>query len=492
MKLAHTRDIVIAQCLEETDAGGRLITDEEKRLAESAAGAPLPKDVSRREQDAFLAQRAANAIGTVEPRLEGDRGWLRQQLFRSKFGWFALIAVVVAAIVGYLTNEFDPDGKVNLLKLPLIGIIVWNLLVYLVELTFLFRKEGAASSFAGVITRMLVPPSMKLEKSETESALEFRARSLFHSRWRHLSIPALSARTKSILHITALVLAAAAIVGMYVRGLSKEYNAVWESTFFEKGEQLEPFLKVPLGPALAVTGDRFNFTADELDGLRQTQEAPNDGKNARKWIHLYAISIAIFVLIPRLFLALLWHLKAVSMDRGLPFRDLNPAYYERVLAVSTGDSLPIYLVPYAHKPGDSVVQGIRTHMEAAFERPVSISWQDGIAFGEEEEATADIAINTQPMILFNFGSTPERETHLALYQQLREELPEGSRPYQIVLDCEAFDRKNDSFTDADERRATRLSAWKKLFAAEKNCQIHIISEHEMITTQPATTTETDS
>jgi hypothetical protein len=101
---------------------------------------------------------------------------------------------------------------------------------------------------------------------------------------------------------------------------------------------------------------------------------------------------------------------------------------------------------------------------------------ENIPFGEEEEALIEIPKNLQPMILFNFASTPEKETHLALYKKLAEDLPEHSRHYQVVLDCEAFDRKSESFNDADERRATRLSAWKKLFAAE-NCEIHAISDH---------------
>lgn len=470
MKLSDIRNIVIAQALEESDSGGRLISDSEKRRADASAGAPLPNDSGIARQDAFLAKRAASVIGTIEPRLEGDRAWLRLSPFRSKFGLFAVIIVVLAGIVGYLTNELGSKKTINILQFPLIGILVWNLLVYLGELFLIFTRSGATSGFSGLICKVLFPPPIGLKKEQQESGLEFRGRALYHSRWRQINIPSLSARLKATLHITALIFAAAAVAGMYVKGIAKEYNANWESTFFERGEQLKPFLDVVFKPAEIITKEDLPSAA-KLDELRSSE-----GENAARWIHWYAATIGLFVLIPRMLLAVFWHFKSLRLDRTLPFREISPSYYERVLALATGDSLGIGIVPYAHKAGDNVVQGIRTYMEDIFKRPVSINWLDTIVFGDEDDAELKIAANLQPMLLFNFASTPERETHLALYKRLTEDLPENSRPFQIVLDCEAFDRKSESFNDADERRATRLKAWTNLFAAE-NCEIHTISNH---------------
>ncbi|MDF1813878.1 MAG: DUF2868 domain-containing protein [Verrucomicrobiales bacterium] len=473
MKLSDIRNIVIAQALEESDSGGRLISDGEKRLADAAAGAPLATDSGVAKQNAFLAKRASSVIGTVEPRLEGDRSWLRGSPFRSKFSLFSIIIVFVAGIVGYLTNELGSNPNINILQFPLIGILVWNLFVYLGEILVFFRKDGETSGISGVVCRALFPPPVIMKKEENESSLEFRARALFQSRWRQINLPPLSARVKATLHITALVLAASAVTGMYVKGIAKEYKANWESTFFESGDQLEPFLKVVLGPASKITGDRLP-TGAELDELN-IKNNPT-GENAARWIHWYAVTVMLFVLIPRLLLAVLWHFRSLAKDRQIAFRDISPAYFDRVLALATGDSLGIVIVPYAHQAGDNVVQGIRTYMEDIFRRPVSIQWKDVITFGDEEEAEVEIPKNLQPMLLFNFASTPEKETHLALYRKLAGDLPENSRPYQVILDCEAFDRKAESFNDAEERRATRLQAWNNLFAAE-NCDIHMISDH---------------
>lgn len=481
MKLSDTRNIVIAQALEESDSAGRLISDAEKRLAEAAAGAPLPQATGKSKQNAFLAKRASSVIGTIEPRLEGDRSWLRSSPFRSKFSVFAILLVIAAALFGYYTNELAKQDteRLNILQFPLMGIIVWSLLVYLTELFVIFRREGAASGIAGLICRALFPPPISLKKDENESSLEFRARALYQSRWRQINLPALSARVKGTLHITALILAAAAITGMYVKGIAKEYKAEWESTFFETGDQLEPFLKVILGPAATILGDELP-DGEQLDSLKKVNN-PN-GQNAAKWIHWYAVTITLFVLLPRLFLAIVWHFKSLAIDRNLPFREISPAYYDRVLALATGDSLGIAIVPYAHNAGDNIIQGIRTDMENHFKRAVSITWLDQISFGDEDDAEVQLPPNFQPMLLFNFASTPEKETHLALYRKLSGDLPENAKPYQVILDCEAFDRKADSFNDADERRATRLSAWQNLFAAEK-CEIHIISDHNIVVTE---------
>ena len=477
MKLSDTRNIVIAQALEESDTGGRLVSDDEKRIAESAAGAPLPQNTNHKKQDQFLAKRAQGIIGTTEGRLKSDVSWLRANPFRSKFGLFGLIVVLVAAAVGYLTNELnDPDGLINILKFPLIGIILWSLLVYILELFVIFRKDGAVTGVSGILTRALFPPPVNLQRNENEPNVEFRARSLFQSRWRHLSLPAMAARMKSLLHFTALILAAAAIAGMYVKGITKQYEAVWESTFIDDGGQLRKILNTVLKPATSI---RKGDAIPSVERLNEMQ-APDAEKpdKAAKWIHWYAITIGIYVLIPRFLLGIFWLWRSASMDKKLPFRELSPSYYERVLAVSTGDSLGVAVVPYAHKPGDNVIQGIRTYMESFFGRPVTISWKDNIAFGDEEDAEVEIQKNLQPMILFNFGSTPEKETHLALYQKLASDLPEDTKKYQVVLDCEAFDRKSESFNDADDRRNTRLDAWRRLFAAE-NCELHVISEHQI-------------
>lgn len=472
MNLADTRNIILVQAIEETDTGGRLFSDDEKRLAEAAAGAPLPDDSGKTRQNQFLADRAGNLIGTVESRLEGDRNWLRSSSFRSKFSQFALLTIVAAALFGYLTNELGPREKINILSFPLIGIIAWNLIVYLGELLVIFRREGAAAGLPGIVTRSLFPPPINQKKDELETSVEFRARSLFQSRWLHLNLNPLAARVKATLHFTALVLAAAAITGMYVKGLAREYNAAWESTFFETGDQLEPFLRGVLGPAAAVLNDTLP-DGDHLDTLKLPE---TEGENAGRWIHWYAVTIAIYVLIPRLILGIIWHLRAIAMDRSLPFREVSPIYFERVLAISTGDSLGIEIIPYAHDPADGLREGIRTHMERIFERPVSISWRDTISFGDEDDAEVTVSANAQPMILFNFASTPERETHLALYRKLSSEENESTLPFQVILDCEAFDRKAESFADGDERRSSRWDAWRKLFAGEE-CEIHVVSDH---------------
>ena len=476
MNLTDIQKIVIAQAIEESDSGEDLVSDSEKRLAGAAAGAPLNENAGSAERSAFLAKRADQIVKTAESKFKGDQAWLRATPFRPRFSLFALVITVLAAIIGYLTNELDPKGLINLLKFPLIGIIAWNLLVYLFELFVVFRKNGATTGLSGILCRALFPPAVPSPKTESERNVEFRSRSLFHSRWRHLNLPPLAARIKSLLHFTALVLAASAIAGMYVKGLAKEYNAVWESTFFQNGAQLRPFIHAVLGPAASLQGNELPDAA-ELDQLHWTKaKGAKKEDNAARWINWYALTIAIYVLIPRMLLAVFWHFRSAKMERSLPFREISPHYFDRILAASTGDSLNIVLVPYAHKAGENVTQGIRSHMEKEFERPVTVHWQEGVVFGEEETAEVEIAANQLPMLLFNFASTPEKETHLALFQRLRETNPDKDRPYQIVLDCEAFDRKSESFNDADERRTARLEAWKKLFAAE-NCKIHVISDH---------------
>ena len=75
-------------------------------------------------------------------------------------------------------RELGPERKINLLSFPLIGIIAWNLLVYLGEILILFRKNGSNTGISGILCRAIFPPVIDSPKGENESNAEFRARSI--------------------------------------------------------------------------------------------------------------------------------------------------------------------------------------------------------------------------------------------------------------------------------------------------------------------------
>jgi len=192
---------------------------------------------------------------------------------------------------------------------------------------------------------------------------------------------------------------------------------------------------------------------------------PSEGENAARWIHWYAITIGLFVLLPRAVLALVWRLRANRLARTLPFREVSPLYFERLLSTSTGASLPLRLVPYAFSPDAACRSAAAEQLERQFGRTVTLHLAPAIPFGEEETVTlaplgGDVE-NAEIVPLFHFAATPELETHLTVYENLSGLSPKPVR--YVLLDTTSFDRRSLTFSDAQVRREGRRAAWERLF-----------------------------
>jgi len=479
MRLEDEKRILMVQALEEADTREELVSSEDKEQASRLAGAPLSDQLSRGDENVFFARRASALISSLANRFPVIAAWATPPS-HNRFGIFSWVIMAGAAVIGFLSNELVPEKRINILAFPLIGIIAWSLFVYLAEIVMLFRKRphppdsGPVSSLMLFLTRPFgkrrspSPP----ETDPPEDIVD-RARQTFQKNWSRFILPLWVARSKTLLHITAMILAGTAIAGMYVKGLANEYLAVWESTFFENGDSLRPFLNVILGPAADVWGSPLPQGA-ELEAIHLTAtNGAEVGQNAAYWIHLYAITIAIYVLIPRFFLAAYWRAKASRQSRHIPFRSASPHYFYRLIAVSSGKSLPITVLPYAHDPSERIRRNVLRKTENLFSRPIALHWEKPVPFGGEDDYDPGSPEEEGGiMLLFNLASTPERETHLALFRSLLKIQHTDRR--HVLLDAEAFDQKASAFSDGEKRREERIQSWKSLFSGE-NCDIHVIS-----------------
>lgn len=462
MTQEEIRNVLMLQAVEEYDESEEVLTPDAKRDAASTAGAPLGKETDRAEQDRFLAKRAEALLDRAASRFPEAANWMHRSTTGHRYGMLAFGLGIAAAVIGFLTNELGPEKRINILSFPLLGILLWSLLVYLREI-FLFFRSRDKIFHDGMIDWLVsfLQPNAKDDAADSHTALT-PARDNFLRRWRKMNAPVVGARLKSLLHTIALILAASAILGMYVKGLANEYSAVWESTFFQNSEQLRPFLQTILGPAAAITGDEIPSAA-EIEAIHWRESDEVGGENAARWIHWYAITIGLFVLLPRAVFATIWRLRAARMVRTLPFRETDPRYFDRIISISSGAALDIALVPYTINPDETTKRGITKRLEDEFKRPLDLAWTETVAFGEEENAPAPEAAG-EIIPIFNFAATPERETHLALYQTL---LGHGPNPVKsVILETSSYDKKSDAFADAEERKQGRLEAWEKLFAGE--------------------------
>ena len=183
-------------------------------------------------------------------------------------------------------------------------------------------RARAASPDKGSGAPSPAPPSAARERLQGAAGTAFAA---FLDEWSRAAAPLLTARAGRVLHLSAALLAAGAIAGLYVRGLVFEYRAGWESTFLEPSgaRTAVPPARARRPPSL---GTPFPSVA-EVEAIRWPASS---GENAARWIHWYALTVAALVVVPRLALAAVARWREQRLSRRFPLA-LDEPYFRRLL-----------------------------------------------------------------------------------------------------------------------------------------------------------------
>jgi GTPase Era involved in 16S rRNA processing len=205
--------------------------------------------------------------------------WQSALKFPSWAGW---LVVVVAFLLGIGTDAVgSASHTVNILAPPLLLLMLWNMAVYaLIAVNALSKSRH-----------------FKLPKLAQAEAIAL-------------------ARGTTLLHWAAAALALGALLAMYWRGLVFDYQALWQSTFLS-AKTAHTLVSTVLSPASWLSGLFGGSPFPDLTSFEQLH-APatnggNAGENAARWIHWYAITVFLVVLLPRCLLALGSHRKAQKL-----------------------------------------------------------------------------------------------------------------------------------------------------------------------------------
>ncbi|MCW5622769.1 MAG: DUF2868 domain-containing protein, partial [Burkholderiales bacterium] len=292
-----------------------------------------------------------------------------------------------------------------------------------------------------------------------EAALT-RALTAFASDWTHASMPLAAARIGRALHLAALAFALGVLAGMYIRGMVLEYRAGWESTFLD-AHAVRTLLQVILGPASHLTG----IALPDAVRLEAMRFGAGIGENAAPWLHLYAVTIALFVLLPRAALAGLCGLIAYRKAHRFLSAD-DDIYARRLVRQLRGDAAQVHVLPYAVDLAPAARDGLLSLMARVYGAKAAVEIAPSVAWGTEE------ALSTQAMpagiaalwALFALAATPERENHGVFLRALRER-GAGTTPLLALVDESAFRKR---FADTPTRLAERRAAWQSLL---DECQV---------------------
>ena len=440
----------------ETDATPQSTwTDEDRDWASRAAAEVEGEHAGA---DAFVARRAQLAVERLSERERSARRTLRSLTWRP---WVGHAAVLLAFAIGAAADAIGAGQRVNVLAPPLLALIVWNLVVYaasaLRALAALPRGRRRASPLARLLARAAHAATAP---GSTIAGRPVLAR--FAADWAQASAKLNAARVARVLHVAAIAFALGALAGMYVRGLGLDYRAGWESTFLEAA-RVRALLDFALGPAAWLTGIALPDAA-RLEAMRMPGSS---GEPAGRWIHLYAVTVALTVLLPRLLLATLARLREHRLATRFPLA-LDDAYFSALVRAHRGEAASVVAVPYSHPLSPQAALGLRALLGSAMGAKTALTIAPTCAYGEEESAAAALRAAQRPTLvlaLLNATATPEPQAHDVFVDTLATALPAGASLLVLVDESDFVARFGDTDPTATRRRDERRAAWTRFLAS---------------------------
>lgn len=453
------RNVLLVRAVESADRERALISDADRAHAARAAAELARWSASERGEPAsaerFVEKRAELLAGKVAER-EGRLAQAARAIAWRP--WIGLVLPVAALALGALAQQIGDRQHINVLAFPLLTIVLWNLAIYAALAVRLGLGARPPSGLRRAIAGTARRGGRRLKGT---AAAAFAA---FLDEWARASAPLQAARAARVLHLSAALLAAGAIAGLYVRGLVFEYRAGWESTFLE-APQVHALLAFLLEPAAAALRTPFP-SPTELAALRFPASA---GENAARWIHWYALTVTALVVLPRLALAAFARWRERRLASRFPLA-LDEPYFRRLLSAFAPQRQQLRVVPYSYTLDEPAVHGLRAVSMALLGDTTELTLRPSVGFGDEESATDGIDI-ADPSVgltaaLFTLASTPEHENHGVFLSTLRKAL--GPRLIALV-DEAPYRRRLGDVPGARERLTERRRAWSAFCAAQ---QVH--------------------
>ncbi len=368
-------------------------------------------------------------------------------------GWLPVSGWIAAFIVGWALAALGQEREINLLALPLIGILLWNatvVLFSLFEAVFASREVKVPRWVPGLWRKFSHRPSAEGKKELLSTTVVFFQKLTLPHALRRFGL-----RARAWLHLAAALLALGSVTGMYARGWSREYRAVWESTLLSDAGAVN-FFNVLFAPASAVTG--IHIPAEQLPAMRRGVDhpAPHPGE-ALPWIHLYAATLVLLVISPRLLLVLF----ELSRTRGVVEHALRGdewnAYAGHVMSQVDGKGAPVCVLSHG-LPLDELVRD-------RWRQWARSRWHDAgqVIFAVVPVARETEYINAwQPpasrvLLVFNMAATPENEVHRALVESVLAK----QRELSLALDDMDLKKRWSGFGDGPARLKERAALWRR-------------------------------
>lgn len=457
------RDVVLVRAIETADQQKEILSEDDRMYASRSARELAQWQASGKHADVtgddFLQQRAEQILKRLTERTPAFAAFAKR---RNGMKTLSLTLPLLALLLGAGLDRITDPHRVDLLSAPLLLIIAWNLLVYIGLFIWLFIPSHPLGwPKAGLVRHLSVGKlSMprKLPHVLATGLLNFSVE------WGHLSRKLTSARLGRTIHLSAALFAIGAVASLYARGFLSQYAAGWESTFLGAG-QVHSLLSTLFAPAIAVFPLQ-GFSLAEIEALRFPQTTAAEG--GARWVHLYAATIFLLVVLPRAILAVISNLRAIQLAKKFPL-DLDQPYFRKLndsIGVSTGGLLRV--LPYSFTVDEARHKGLGQIATMLFGEQGRVMLRPSTSYGEEpKEVLRDTDLNDAQVnltaVLFNLTATPEKENHGAFLTYLAQS---STRGIAVLIDESSYLEHVGVVQENDPRRAERVALWQQF------CQFH--------------------
>lgn len=459
---AHAREVLLVRAIESEDPEMAVLTREDRHYATAAALGehPLAERASGRDIARFLHRRAELALERLLSRFPA----LRRACGLSRWpAWLSWAVPLAALVLGLVSHRLD-GARLNILAFPLLGMLAWNLAVYLWLLAGTLRRAvGSRSGTEGhpllrLLERLGRPAAARLAAQPT---LE-RGAARFARDWARAAGRLTRYRASRTLHLGAALFAVGVIAGLLIRArYTAEFRAGWSGTWAGAEHEIAAFLKVVLGPASWLTGIALP-DAERLRGLRGT------GENAGDWLILWAVTAALFVIGPRLALAAWNGARASVARRRVPVPGDEDFYVRTLLRNALGRPGLARVVPYGFQPSVPARERLERMLATALGEKVRMQVDDAVPYGAEDRWLAEegqgLGKADQLVLLFAMTSTPEAENHGAFARGVRQALAGGGTGLTLLIDDSGFRERLRGQPSAARRLEERANAWTAVLA----------------------------
>jgi hypothetical protein len=453
------RNVVLVRAIESADTKHEILSDDDRkyasRSARELAAWQAADSKTAATQEHFLQQRSEQILKRLAERLPPFAVFLHR---RGSLTSLSVVLPVLALLAGAALDRIADPHRVDLLSAPLLLIVGWNLLVYLVLLVWLLIPSRPAGWAGPTLLRRLSVGRAALPRKLP--AVLGVGLANFMAEWERLSATLTRARLSRAVHLAAAAFALGATLSLYARGLLIQYVAGWESTFLD-ARQVHTLLSWLFAPALTVFPFLQGFSLADVQALRFGQAATPSG--GERWVHLYAATLLLIVVVPRLLLAVVANWQAVRLARRFPL-DLGQPYF-RMLADQIGAGTPAVLrvLPYSFTLDEARDRGLSAIAAMALGAQARVMLRPSLPYGEEPtgilgDAALDDPAVTLTAALFNLAATPEKENHGAFLDYLARHARGG---IAVLVDESALVERGGNQTGLDTRLGERTALWRQ-------------------------------